>query len=182
MTNLKKISDEELYRQLHAERDHQGAFREMYERYSGPLLRFLYRFTASQEKAEEIIHDIFVQILEADPYDSLHGRFKSWIFTVAKNRGLNHVAKASYESAQPLITAVNESCEGAIIAKDNLRFLKSLENKLPIDLLETWQLRKRGLDHQEISQELKIPVGTVKSRLHRLVNFLREEFFNEQGN
>jgi len=57
--------------------------------------------------------------------------------------------------------------------------LERAEIALPSELLKTWELRKRGLDYQSISRELEIPVGTVKSRFARIVDYMRKEMINE---
>jgi RNA polymerase sigma factor (sigma-70 family) len=69
--------------------DPEGHLRMVYERYSGILFRFLYRFTENRQVAEEILHDLFLELVKGRfrPLDG--GTLKSWLFTVAKNRALN---------------------------------------------------------------------------------------------
>ncbi len=66
--------------------------------------------------------------------------------------------------------------EQSFINHNLLKNLSHLENSLPADLKQTWDLKKQGLDYQQISQALSIPVGTVKSRFSRLVDHLKKEF------
>ena len=47
-------------------RDPDAGFRLLYQRYAGSLLRYVYRFMGNQEQAEEILHDVFTQILKED--------------------------------------------------------------------------------------------------------------------
>ncbi len=47
--------------------------------------------------------------------------------------------------------------------------------RLPATLSETWALRASGLSYEEMSRVLKIPLGTVKSRMNELLHRLREE-------
>lgn len=172
------LCDNDLYLQLKIDSKKEVAFRSLYDRYSSSLFRFIYRFTSNQQVAEEILHDIFIQLL-SDKYNPSEGNLKSWLFTVAKNKGLNHARKASFETAEeaPIASAVADSdFEQTFIVSDLLKNLSLVENTLPTDLRQTWNLRKQGLDYQQISQALSIPVGTVKSRFSRLVDHLKKEF------
>lgn len=172
------LCDKDLYLQLKVDSKRDSAFRGLYDRYSSSLFRFIYRFTSNQQIAEEILHDIFIQLLN-DKYDPSEGNLKSWLFTVAKNKGLNHKRKSSFETAEETAIARATSevdLEQSFITSDLLKNLSLVENNLPTELRQTWNLRKQGLDYQQISQALKIPVGTVKSRFSRLVDHLKKEF------
>ena len=57
--------------------------------------------------------------------------------------------------------------------------LGRLESRMPEELRATWALRKQGQDYKTIAKNLSIPLGTVKSRFHRLVEYLRKELGNE---
>ncbi len=172
------LYDNDLYLQLKIESKKETAFRTLYDRYSSPLFRFIYRFTLNQQIAEEILHDIFIQLLN-DKYNSSEGNLKSWLFTVAKNKSLNHAKKSSFETSNDLAIAkatTESDLEHSFINHNLLKNLSLLESKLPADLRQTWNLKKQGLDYQQISHALSIPVGTVKSRFSRLVEHLKKEF------
>lgn len=172
------LCDNDLYLQLKSENKKDTAFRSLYDRYSSPLFRFIYRFTSNQQIAEEILHDIFIQLLN-DKYNASEGNLRSWLFTVAKNKSLNHVKKASFEISEDLViaNAASESdLEQSLITHNLFKNLSLVESHLPTDLKQIWSLRKQGLDYQQISQVLSIPIGTVKSRFSRLVDHLKKEF------
>jgi RNA polymerase sigma factor (sigma-70 family) len=172
------LCDNDLYLQLKNDNKKEAAFRSLYDRYSSPLFRFIYRFTLNQQVAEEILHDIFLQLLN-DKYNASEGNLKGWLFTVAKNKSLNHAKKSSFEVSQDLAieNAASESdLEQSLITQNLFKNLSLVENNLPEELKQTWNLRKQGLDYQQISQALSIPVGTVKSRFSRLVGHLKKEF------
>jgi RNA polymerase sigma factor (sigma-70 family) len=152
-------------------------FRDVYDRYSGPLFRFLYRFTANNHASEEILQDLFLELLAGKFKSTEGGALKAWLFTVAKNRGLNYHKKNSREVKIDLSDfSSSVDLENQVIEKNLLRRLSKAVQSLPPDLQETWNLRKSGLDYQEIATTLSIPVGTVKSRFSRLVEYLRKEF------
>ncbi len=176
-------NDEELYSQLTV--NPEKAFRAIYERYSSPLFRYIYRFTANSEAAEEILHDIFLQLLGGKYTQTSNASLKSWLYTLAKNKSINQLKKNSFEIKSTVIvdnTVSDFDLAAFTINKNLLQKLTFTEGKLPIDLKQTWELKKQGLDHQQIATKLSIPVGTVKSRFFRLVEHLRKEFENEQAN
>jgi RNA polymerase sigma-70 factor (ECF subfamily) len=172
------ISDEDLYAQLPDSPI--AAFQALYERHSGPLFRYLYRFTANGPVAEEIAQDIFTHLLEGRFRGGDGASLKAWRYELAKNKSLNHLKKAARESRDEAATRAradgNADLEASAIGAALLRKLAAAERALPCDLRQAWQLRKQGLDYNEIATELSIPVGTVRSRLHRLLERLRREF------
>lgn len=152
-------------------------FRAVFDRYSGPLLRFLYRFTANTEAAEEILQDLFFELLKGSYRPQEGANLKAWLFTVARNRALNHRkrAKKSVNLESEQLTEPS-NLENETINVRLLSHLQQAERKLPAEIQETWELRKRGYDNQQIAEALSIPLGTVKSRFSRLVDYLRKEF------
>lgn len=155
-------------------------FRRVYDRYAGPLFRFLYRFTGNDQASEEILHDIFVELLNGRFQSVSGGTLQSWLFTVAKNRGMNHQKRSSKVVEADLSELPSGSdLEEQTIAHDLHRRLIQAEAVLSHDLKETWWLRKSGMDNQQIASALSIPLGTVKSRFARLVEYLRKEFEHE---
>lgn len=157
----------------------ESEFKDAYERYSGPVFRFLIRFTGDTRAAEEILHDVFLELLSGRYQKTEGATLKDWLFAVAKNRGLNY-AKRAVNRKPHASSDVNDdlktNIEEGLIEKDLHLQLVRAENALAPDLRETWELRKQGLDYQEIADALSIPIGTVKSRFSRLVTALRTEF------
>jgi RNA polymerase sigma factor (sigma-70 family) len=169
---MSELSDEQLVARL--PRDPEIAFRQLYQRYSSVLLRFIYRFTGNQQLAEEILHDIFLELLNGRHAEFPPGGLKSWLFTVAKNKSLNHLRRQQRETPKQAAPFCDWEEKAAL--QLDLHKLEASEMALPEDLRATWNLRRTGLDYQQIAEILSVPLGTVKSRLNRLITFLREEF------
>jgi RNA polymerase sigma-70 factor (ECF subfamily) len=170
------VTDEEILRSW--ERNSQEGFRLLYDRYAGVLLRYIYRFTGNQEQAEEILQDVFTEVLKTD-FANFDHNFKAWLFTVSKNKSLNFERRKKREvlSDESVQRAVDpHGMEEQISHAQILCRIEDLQIHLPADLAKTWSLRKQGLDYQEIASELKIPLGTVKSRFSRLVDYFKKEF------
>jgi RNA polymerase sigma factor (sigma-70 family) len=170
------LSDEQLIASLKSEPE--KAFRALYDRHSGVLLRFIFRFTGNRQAAEEILHDVFLELLGGNFSGFEAGGVKSWLFTLAKNKSLNIQRRQKLEAkakVQPEATGDGGGLEEKTFLGFALTKLKDSERTMPGDLLETWILRRQGLGYQQIADHLAIPLGTVKSRFHRLVAYLREE-------
>ena len=173
------ISDEDLYSPLLIAPE--KAFKHIYDRHSGPLLRFIYRFTANAESAEEILHDVFFQLLSGKFMVNEGANLKSWLYTTAKNKGLNWIKKSNHiRKTASLVENIpfKENPEEEYISRQNMQRLAIAEKNLPRDLSQTWLLRKQGFDYRQIATKLSIPVGTVKSRFNRLAEYLKKEFEN----
>lgn len=171
-------SDEQLVADL---KSNSKAFRVLYDRHSGVLLRFIFRFTGNQQVAEEVLHDVFLELLNGNFDEFAPGALKPWLFTAARNKSLNIQRRQKHEVREIDSSEVIDATD--LEQKTNLLFLHRklaiAEKEMPSDLLETWQLRRQGLNYQQIADRLAIPLGTVKSRFHRLVSYFREEFENE---
>lgn len=175
---MNDLSDEELLRAYFKDRN-QYAFKLIYNRHSGVLFSFIYRFTLNHQAADEIVQDAFTELLLGKFTESFEGSLKSWLFTVARNKSLNFIKKKSFEVKSD--QSLEEKKDGVdleekLIHLDLLERLQKSESILPPEILKTWSLRKQGLDNNQIAEELSIPVGTVKSRFFRLVEIIKEEF------
>ena len=152
-------------------------FAALYDRYSDSLFRFIFRFAGNPTLAEEILHDVFLQLLSGKYRADEQSNLKAWLFTVAKNRALNVVARHTHEIDSPIEHIPDPMrFDHELIEIDLHAHLRRMENGLPPDLKQTWDLRRQGMDYQQIATELEIPVGTVKSRMSRLVETLRKDF------
>ncbi len=172
---MNRADDDAVYIQLLE--GSEKAFAVIYQRYADPLFRYVYRFVPSSEGAEDILHDVFLELLAGKYQAHAGGTLKSWLYTVAKNKSLNASKKAGRDVLGDIENIQSAHClEEQTIDRNLHQHLAKAEDLLPQDLKKTWQLKKQGLDHRAISLSLDIPLGTVKSRFHRIVEILRKEF------
>ena len=80
---LVEVDDEVLMARFAA--GHPEAFSELYERYEGPVYGFCLRLLGDRDRAEDAFQDTFVTMLEQRLRYRDRGRFKSWLFTLARN-------------------------------------------------------------------------------------------------
>jgi len=190
---LKQLSDEELmggYRE-----DGQAAlFNELVHRYERELYRYLARYLGDQTAAEDIFQNTFLQVhLKRGLFEN--GRpFRPWLYAIATHQAVDALRKAGRHPTvsldQRISSARGDSETGNLIdllisTTDNpLAGLQESERqqwvrdsiaRLPDALRQTLILAyHQDLKYREIAEFLKIPVGTVKSRLHAALEKLQQ--------
>jgi RNA polymerase sigma-70 factor (ECF subfamily) len=188
--DLQSLSDQEVVALARAGKE--VAYRELLHRYERPVFSLIYRMVRDRAAAEDLAQETFVKVLNAlDSYRPEY-RFSSWIFKIANNaaidqlrrRGLNTL---SLDGAPDAVTA-SEVEATALQATDHgpspLAELESKElgaaieravAKLRPDYRACILLRHvEGRAYEEIAETLDLPLGTVKTYIHRARLELRE--------
>lgn len=177
-------SDERLFEQYRA--GDLDAFRQLVERYRNDLARFLYRLTGSAHAAEDVFQDTFLQVHNSAASFDTSRRFKPWLFTIAANKGRDYLRKKGRRPASELDAPVARDGEGttfidllevevpppdAGLEREELELLvQDAVQRLTPTLREILLLAYfQRLSYAQIADDLEIPLGTVKSRLHAAV-------------
>ena len=142
------------------------------ERHYHPLVGYLYRLNGGdRELAEDLVQDTFFQVLRAIRQYRYPRPFKAWLYAIATNLARNHHKRAETRRSFPvdgraLAGLAKESDEQAIADADEARRAAAMLAALPNHQREVIVLRYyEELALDEIAAVLRIPVGTVKSRL-----------------
>ena len=170
---------------LGGERD---LFTTLVGRYEKRLVNYVYRITHRYEEAHDLAQEIFVKVyLALDRYDPKY-QFSTWLFRIAQNSAIDALRKKSIAEV-PLSRPTSEEPEGKEreFADDGISPYRALKNKqlsaaidhavsqLPADYRELIQLRHFAeLSYEEIASMKKLPLGTVKNKLFRARNLLKE--------
>ena len=193
-TDLTLRPDEELLR-LHLSGD-ADAFPELVERYRRELFMFLLRFIGSKAAADDLFQESFLQVhLSANTFD-LSKRFKPWLFTIAANKARDQLRKNKRRRTVSLSASPGGGGDGG----RELSFVDLLEGDLPqphesVSEEETGQIVREvvaempdhlrevlmlsyfnRLAYKEIAENLSVPLGTVKSRLHAAVGMFADMY------
>ncbi len=173
MSKMKMKTDEQLWRLIQAGKI--VAFDELYRRYEQKLFFFIFRYLRHKEEAEEVFHDAFMKVLKNESKIFEQNRFEGWIFMTARNMCIDLLRRKS--TGTRLLAELRGGQENMFETNglDNDIQLKKAFTKLPIQLQKVFQLKMKGLSHLEISETLKVPVGTIKSRVHTMVSILKKE-------
>ena len=163
------------------------AFRRLIDRHHDELLRFLTRLVGDRQAAEDVFQEAFLQVhISADTFDPTR-RFKPWLFTIAANKGRDYVRKRGrrheVDISAPVAGVAGEGnsfvdlMEIDVAAPDERMdagerdaMVQRAVNRLTPTLKEILLLAYfQRLSYAQIAEELEIPLGTVKSRLHAAV-------------
>lgn len=172
-----KIPQETLKEWLHAvasERD-QGAFKQLFEHYV-PLLRAysLAREPGAALLADELAQEVMIKVWnKASSYNSNLANTNTWIFTLARNSRIDHLRRngrfATNIDASDLFENIEDTAPGPFQAAQVQTVQKNIHQglaDLPQEQAEVLnKVYLQGRSHQQASDELKLPLGTVKSRV-----------------
>jgi RNA polymerase sigma-70 factor, ECF subfamily len=168
-------------------------FNELMRRYERELYRYLVRYLGDAAGAEDVFQNTFLQVhLKRGLYED--GRpFRPWLYAIATHQAVDTLRKsgrhptvsldqrsASSEDAEPgaLIDLLVNSGPGPLAElkqRKRQEWVRQSIDRLPLTLREALILAYYGdLKYRDIAEILKIPVGTVKSRLHAALAKLGE--------
>lgn len=162
-------------------------FTELVKRYEKRVVNYVYRITHRYEDAHDLAQEIFVKVFVAlDRYDPKY-QFSTWLFRIAQNSAIDALRKKSIAEVPIAKPATDEEPKEREFADTGVSPYRALKNKqlaaaidravvgLPPDYRELIQLRHFAeLSYEEIASMKKLPLGTVKNKLFRARNMLKE--------
>lgn len=158
----------------------ENGFHYLYDHYSGALYGVILRIVQSKDYTEEIIQDVFVKIWNSiNQYDASKGRFYTWMINIARNTAIDYLKSKSFQNElknQSLPDFVYNSAELSTTnnSSDFIGFNNVLES-LETDKKELIDLAYyQGYTQNEISEKLKIPLGTVKTKMRNALMKLKD--------
>lgn len=173
-------SDEELMSLL--THGGQSAFDELYRRYSKPLLNFFYRLlNGDRQKAEDLLQDLFLKIIEKPESFDGNKKFNTWFYTLASNMIKNEYRSRQIRSEheKETLSTSNEPFELNSESFDKSLFNKRLEtelDKMDVEMRTLFDLRfVEEMSVKQIAEIMDCKEGTVKSRLFYLTKQLSKK-------
>lgn len=155
------------------------AWEEIVSGFSRRIFNLAYRFTSSIDGAEDLTQEVFVRIYRTlDQYDSKQGDLANWLMRLARNliiddyrhrqRNPQNTMADTVDDHQYHLRAVGTSAQKDMERREVAAQVQEGIDKLPSDLKTCVILRDiEEMSYQEIVDVLKIPEGTVKSRINR---------------
>jgi RNA polymerase sigma-70 factor (ECF subfamily) len=174
------ISEEEIVRLLKAK--DQKALRFIYDNYSKALLGLIFRIVQDHELAEEILQETFVKIWNnAATYDAAKGKLYTWMLNIARNLAIDKVRSSDYKKSaqtqtiEKSVHSIDKDAKAGINPdtidmKDLVSKLRPEQKEL-IDLIYFY-----GYTQAEAAEKMKMPLGTVKTRVRSAIGELRKYF------
>ena len=174
-----------------AKRGQEPAFRELVRRYERPVFSLLYRMVRDRALAEDLAQETFVKVLNGIKSYRPEFKFSSWIFKIANNAAIDHFRRRSLRTlsldGSPMAVSAEEAEATALQLGDKgespLQELEARELGTAIERA-IGRLRPEyracillrhvdGHSYEEIAEILDLPLGTVKTHIHRARNELR---------
>ncbi len=171
-------SEEELVSLLR-KRD-QNAFTYLYDNYSNALNRIIFRLVDNEHLREDILQEAFVKIWNNfQQYDSSKGRLFTWIANLTRNLTIDTLRSKGYKKQQKILTNENsvvtqEDKRYSAEQHDSIGLDKRIEKLKPEQKLVIDLAYFSGYTQDEISKEIGIPLGTVKTRMRSAIIELRK--------
>ena len=175
-----------------AQRGREDAFRELVRRYERPVFSLVFRIVRDSAMAEDLAQDTFIKVL--NNIDKYRPEFKlsSWLFKIANNVAIDHLRRrqlntVSMDGSPHASTAADIEATRFDVASDDESALEEMESKELGSAIEhaIGKLRPEyrscillrhveGRSYEEIAATLDLPLGTVKTYIHRARHELRE--------
>ncbi len=155
------------------------AFTHMYDMYSKSLFAVIHVLIKNREEAEDVLQDVFVKIWKnIDTYNESKGRFYTWILNIARNTSIDKLRSKDYNNSQKNLSSDNfvnlldesNKLSHKLDAIGIQEFVKKLKPKC-IEIINL--LFFKGYTQQEASEELALPLGTIKTQNRNCINDLR---------
>jgi RNA polymerase sigma-70 factor (ECF subfamily) len=156
-----------------------SAWESLLRGYTRKIYNLCYRFTGRVEEAEDVTQEVFIKVFQTlKSYDAAQGSFSTWLNRVARNHLVDHYRRtrkdrvtSSLEDELPMAEekpSPHLEPAGQVESRERREILQLGLDKLSPDLREAVILRDlHDLDYEEIALVLKVPQGTVKSRINR---------------
>ncbi len=143
------------------------AFRELLSRYRKSALSLAYQMLGNSEDAEDVAQEAFVRVFQGLPDFRGQAAFSTWLYRIVTNLCLGRIRRARSEVELPAVRepSVPESpCRMVTAAVVTRQVLAQMPPELRAILL----LREQeGLSYRDIARALRLPLGTVRSRLSK---------------
>jgi RNA polymerase sigma-70 factor (ECF subfamily) len=163
-----------------------AAWEDIVQRYHRRIYNICYRFSGTSDDAQDLTQEVFIKMYRTlNSYDVSKGAFMTWVTTVTRNLLVDHFRKSKHdrmtdsldtvpsehEDAQPLSAQIadpSRSADAQVQSRETREAVHQALQKLSPELREAVILRDlQDMDYKEIAGALKVPEGTVKSRINR---------------
>jgi RNA polymerase sigma-70 factor (ECF subfamily) len=162
------------------------AWEEIVQRYHRRIYNICYRFAGSPDDAQDLTQEVFIKMYRTlNSYDLGRGAFMTWVTTVTRNLLVDHFRKSKqdrmtdsldtvaseHEDAMPLSEQIPDKAappDSGVQSRETREAVHRALQKLSPELREAVILRDlQDMDYREIAGVLRVPEGTVKSRINR---------------
>jgi RNA polymerase sigma-70 factor (ECF subfamily) len=187
--DLENLPDADIVRL--AQEGREAAFRELVRRYERPVFSLVHRMVRDREAAEDLAQDTFIKVLNHIDRYSPEFKFSSWLFKIANNVAIDFLRRkridtVSMDGSPHAASAAEVEATTFELAAQQETALEELESRELGTAIERAIGRLRpeyrscimlrhveGRSYEEIAATLDLPLGTVKTYIHRARHELR---------
>ena len=163
-----------------------AAWEEIVQRYHRRIYNICYRFAGSGSDAEDLTQEVFIKMYKTlSSYDADRGAFMTWVTTITRNLLVDHFRRtklervtdsldttsSEHEDAMPLSEQLPDHSpppDSKVQSRETREAVHQALQRLSPELREAVILRDlQDMDYREIAAVLRVPEGTVKSRINR---------------
>jgi RNA polymerase sigma-70 factor (ECF subfamily) len=163
-----------------------GAWEDIVRAYNRRIYNLCYRFTNSADNAEDLTQEVFIKVYRTlASYDVEKGAFTTWLTTLTRNLLVDHFRRSRMDRLTESIDAGRTEEDDSVSLSERLpdrgpspadrlasqetqKMVQRALARISPDLREAVILRDlQDMDYKEISKVLRVPEGTVKSRINR---------------
>jgi RNA polymerase sigma factor (sigma-70 family) len=173
-----KYSEEDLVAMLQVK--DQNAFSYLYDNYSPALNAVIVRMVDDNQLAEDILQETFVKIWNNfGQYDASKGRLFTWMINITRNLTIDTLRSKGYKKQQKIsqdenFVSSNQDKNFSAAKYDTIGIRKQVQNLKPDQKIIIDLAYFNGYTQEEISKEMSIPLGTVKTRMRSAIIELRK--------
>ena len=179
---VSKVSNDELFQkcmQEVAENQDKEAFATIFKHFSPRLKSYFMKAGAADNQAEEIIQEVMISVwTKASSYNKEKSSVSTWLYTIARNKRIDKIRKEKrhylLESDEGLEIPIDSTQEEEIMSTQLSKRMDDYIKNLPSEQAKLLKLSYfHEKTHTDISNELNIPLGTVKSRIRLALSKIR---------
>jgi RNA polymerase sigma-70 factor (ECF subfamily) len=183
--NLTKLTDKELVRLVQTGNGYKNlAFTEIFNRYKPRIEKFLLRMLRNKEEAEDQTQISFSNLFRnIGRYQEKEVSFSAWVYRIAINNGINYLRAQKRRPQEDDSIELGEleqhffmSPEREIESAEAIERINSALDRLPDEYRTILIFRTQGMSYEDIASILNLPLGTVKSGLHRGRKMVKKDY------
>ena len=170
----------------------EGSFEELVRRYQRPISAYVYRMVGNYESALDLTQEIFIKVYSSLSRYRSEFKFSTWIYKIAHNAAVDHLRRTTTREQSLVVGAEGDQFDLPIESgrlspeqeserKERRIEIETVVRALPSNYRELIILRhSQDLSYEEIVDVTGLPLGTVKNRLFRAREMMRQ-LFVEKG-
>ena len=184
--NLSAIADCDLV--ARAIRGREDGFNELVRRYQRPIAAYVYRMVGDYDSALDLTQEVFIKIYSSLERYRPEFKFSTWIYKIAHNASVDYLRRSASREQALHVEVDGEEREMTVMSRklspeqeyaveERRAEIERVVRQLPAVYRELIILRhQHDLSYDEIAEVMSLPLGTVKNRLFRAREMMRQQF------